>query len=175
MSNSLRNARNAFFDFDSGWADVPLLAPADGFAGTTTTATTTATGLSWLSSLTNAQIKTDMMAAIVNGVVTEAGLTTLMTDLVASLKASSSSLSASQFADLKTIAANLNDGVTASAYLTYVFDALVDGNLSNASWTGGSARSTALGNLAAGASATKVSELTGKWLQGTDLPATCSI
>ncbi|MCW2284326.1 hypothetical protein M2323_002125 [Rhodoblastus acidophilus] len=125
---------------------------------------------SWISTITTAAIATDMKAAIVNGAVTEAGLATLMTDLAKSL--GSGKLTATQFADLKTIAANLNaGGVSTSAYLTYVFNALVNGNPANATWTGGNAASVALGNLAAGATATQVSELTGKWLLGTDLPS----
>lgn len=110
-----------------------------------------------------------MSAAIVNGQVTYSGLLTLLNDVASSL--SSTTLSAAQFADLKTIAANLNNGATASAYLTYVMNALVMGNAMNATWTGGGANSLTLGNLAAGASATQLSELIGKWFLGTDLPS----
>ncbi len=52
-----------------------------------------------------------------------------------------------------------------------MFNALVNGNAANATWTGGAASSVALGNLAAGATATQLSELTGKWFLGTDLPS----
>ncbi|MCW2274676.1 peptidase C2 [Rhodoblastus acidophilus] len=129
----------------------------------------TSTPPAWVSKIATAAIATDMKAAIVNGVVTEAGLAKLMTDLASSL--GSGKLTSAQFADLKTIAANLNVGVSTSAYLTYVFNALVNGHAANATWTGGNAASVALGNLAAGAKATQVSELTGKWLLGTDLPS----
>lgn len=129
----------------------------------------TSTLPSWISTIATAAIATDMKAAIVNGAVTEAGLATLMTDVAKSL--GSGKLTSVQFADLKTIAANLNVAVSTSAYLTYVFNALVNGNAANATWTGGNAASVALGNLAAGATATQVSQLTGKWLLGTDLPS----
>jgi hypothetical protein len=137
----------------------------------TATSTTTSSSLSWLSKLTNASIEADFKAAISNGAVTEAGLTKLLKDLAASLTSSKTTLTASELTDLKTIAANLNNGVATSAYLTYVFNALVNGNAANASWTGGAARSVALGNLGVGSSATQLTELTGKWLQGTDLPS----
>jgi hypothetical protein len=59
----------------------------------------------------------------------------------------------------------------ASPYLTWITNALVNGNAANATWTGGAASSTSLGNLAAGSSATQLSELIGKWSLGTDLPS----
>jgi hypothetical protein len=46
----------------------------------------------------------------------------------------------------------------------------VNGNAANSSWTGGAASSSTLGNLAVGSSAAQLSNLNGKWLQGTDLP-----
>ncbi len=128
------------------------------------------TAPSWISSLGTASIKVDMTAADVNGVVSATGLTKLLTDLDATLS-STSTLTAAEFADLKTIAANINNGLSTSADLTYAFNALVDGNASNATWTGGAASSVALGNLAVGANATHLSELIGKWFLGTDLPS----
>ncbi len=139
-------------------------------SSTTTSAASATTALpSWIANIATAAIASDMKAAIVSGAVTEAGLAKLMTDLVAAV--GSGKLTSAEFADLKTIAANLNTGVSTSAYLTYAFNALVNGNAANATWTGGNAASTALGNLAVGASATQISELTGKWLLGTDLPS----
>ena len=38
----------------------------------------------------------------------------------------------------------------ASAYLQFITNAFVNGNAANANWTGGAAKSVALGNLAAG-------------------------
>jgi len=141
-------------------------------AVTTTPSTTTSSGSSsvpaWIKSLATASIATDMAAADVNGSVTYAGLLKLFNDLDAKL--GSTKLTAAEMADLKTIAANLNNGVSTSSYLTYVTQALVNGNAANATWTGGGASATALGNLATGSSATQLSELIGKWLTGTDLP-----
>ena len=124
---------------------------------------------SWISGLSTPSIESDMAAADVNGVVTAQGLTKLLTDLDATL--SSSTLTSAEFSDLQTIAANLNNGLSTSSYLTYVFKALVNGNAANADWTGGGANSVALGNLAAGASQTQLGELIDKWFLGTDLPS----
>ena len=109
-----------------------------------------------------------MSAAIVNGQVTYSGLLTLLKDVDSKL--TSTGLTTAQFNDLKTIVTNLNNGVTTSAYLTGIMKALVMGNTMNATWTGGGSSSATLGNLAVGASATKLSELIGKWFLGTDLP-----
>lgn len=125
---------------------------------------------SWISSLSTASIATDMSAAIIDGVVTESGLAKLLHDLDATLSPTLT-LAANEFADLQTIAANLGNGVTTSGYLSYVFDALVNGNPGNATWTGGEASSVTLGDLAVGATETQLSELIGKWFSGTDLPS----
>ena len=125
---------------------------------------------SWVSTLQTASIASDMIAADVNGTVTYAGLEKLFAVLESSLASSGTSLTATQFSDLKTIAANLNNGMQASPYLTWITNALVNGNAANATWTGGAASSTSLGNLAVGSSATQLSELIGKWFLGTDLP-----
>ena len=135
-------------------------------------ATTSSTPVpSWINTLQTASIAADMAAADVNGTVTYAGLATLFTDLDAKLASSKTSLTAAEMSDLKTIAANLNNGMTTSAYLTGITNSLVNGSAANATWTGGGATATALGNLAAGSSATQLSELIGKWVLGTDLPS----
>ena len=107
----------------------------------------------------------------VNGTVTYAGLQTLLTDLDSKLSSSKTTLTSAEMADLKTIVANLNNGMSTSAYLTNIMKSLVNGNAANATWTGGGATPTALGNLAVGSSATQLSELIGKWVLGTDLPS----
>lgn len=142
-------------------------------ATSTTTSTTTVktgstTAPSWIATLTDAALKADMNA--MSGNVTEAGLAKMVTDLAAELTSSKSTLSTSQFNDLKTIVSNLNVGETASSYSQYTLNALVNGNAANSSWTGGAASSSSLGNLAVGSSAAQLSNLNGKWLQGTDLP-----
>ena len=87
------------------------------------------------------------------------------------LASSNTSLTAAEFSDLETIAANLNNGMQASSYLTSITNALINGNAANATWTGGAASSKRLGNLAVGSSATQLSELIDKWFLGTDLPS----
>ena len=141
----------------------------------TATTTSAAAGASWISSLSTASIAADMAAADVNGTVTYAGLKTLLTDLDATLTSSKTSLTAAEMTDLKTIAANLNNGMSTSSYLTSVMNGIVNGNTENKTWTGGAASSTALGNLAAGSSATQFAELIGKWMLGTDLPSSSVI
>ena len=113
-----------------------------------------------------------MAAADVNGTVTYAGLENMLTDLDAKLSSTKTTLTSAEMSDLKTIVSNLNNGMSTSAYLTNIMTSLVDGNAANATWTGGAATSTTLGNLAAGSSATQLSELVGKWVMGTDTPST---
>jgi hypothetical protein len=165
---------HGLFSAVAGAAPVSVVTPTT----TASTPITAATGStkstpapSWVSALQNASIAADMAAADVNGTVTYAGIQTLLTDLDAKLASSKTSLTASELSDLKTIVANLNNGMTTSAYLTSTLNSLVNGNAANATWTGGGATSTALGNLAAGSSATQLSDLVGKWVLGTDLPS----
>jgi calpain family cysteine protease/hemolysin type calcium-binding protein len=133
--------------------------------------TTTGGPPSWVNMLSTASIATDMAAADVGGTVTYAGLEKVFADLDATLTATHTDLTAAEFADLKAIAANLNNGMSTSTYLTDITQALVKGNASNRTWTGGTASSMELGNLAAGATATQLGELVGKWFLGTDLPS----
>ena len=142
-------------------------------ATSTTTAGTTKSTASpaWVGTLKTASIAADMNAADANGTVSYSGLKTLLTDLDATLTSSKTSLTAAELSDLQTIAANLNNGMTTSAYLTSVMKAIANGNSENATWTGGAVASTSLGNLAVGSSATQLNELIGKWVLGTDLPS----
>ena len=63
---------------------------------------------SWVASLSNAQIRSDMTAATADGVIGYSDLTTLFGDISTALKAGQTTLTASQFDDLKAIVANLN-------------------------------------------------------------------
>jgi hypothetical protein len=126
---------------------------------------------SWINTLSTASIAADMAAADVNGVVSYAGLERVFADLDAKLVSSGTTLTAAELSDLRTIVANLNNGLSTSSYLVAITQALVDGNAANAGWTGGAVYATTLGNLAAGASATQLSRLIGKWFLGTDLPS----
>ena len=107
---------------------------------TTTTTTTKATAVpAWASKLQTASIAADMAAADVNGTVTYAGLETLLTDLNSKLSSSKTTLTSAELSDLKTIVANLDNGMSTSAYLTNVMNSLVNGNAANATWSGGNA------------------------------------
>lgn len=88
--------------------------PQTAQAGASSTAVTAGAPAvaTWVNTLTTPSIKTDMIAADINGTVSEANLRTLFSDVASSLGAGK--LTAAQFADLKTIAANLNNGMTAS-------------------------------------------------------------
>ena len=134
---------------------------------------------SWLSGINDQIIKNDMTVADVNGVVSEAGMAALFTDLGAELVSSKSNLTSSQLSDLQLIARNLNVGETASAYISYITNALINGNASNTTWTGGAGIATTLlsssasnltPGLSIGISANQINELNGKWFLGTDLP-----
>jgi hypothetical protein len=162
----------------SVFASAPSFAPAP-LAGATSTASAThpvaaVVGAysgtpSWVGGLSNASIASDMASAInSSGQVTYSGLSTLLKNVKSAL--ANATLSASQLADLKTIVSNLGNGVTTSAYLTGIMNSLVNGDAMNATWTGGGSTSSSLGNLAAGAGATQLSRLIGKWFDGTDLP-----
>ncbi|WP_377296967.1 C2 family cysteine protease [Rhizobium sp. SGZ-381] len=141
-------------------------------AATTGAAKSTAGALpTWASKIVTASIARDLSSAISTGTVTESGLATMMTNLVSTLTTSKSTLTAQHFNDLKTIATNLSTMGTTSSYINYVFNALVNGHSANATWTGGAASSVKLGNLATGSTAAQLSNLTGKWLLGTDTPS----
>ncbi|TBW38998.1 peptidase C2 [Siculibacillus lacustris] len=138
----------------------------------TATATPTATKLpAWVSSIKTAAIQSDVATAVADGTITYAELVKVFSDVASSLTSAKSTLSATQFADLKTLVADLANGVSTSAYLTALAGSLVGGSKANATWTGGAATSVALGNLAAGSTATQLNELIGKWFLGSDLPA----
>jgi hypothetical protein len=157
----------------AGASTAPATVDASSATATTTTTSALATGNSpsWIATLQNSLIRTDMTAASAGGTVSETGMAKLFTDLAAQLTSSHTKLSASEFSDLKIIANDLNVGETASPYITYITDALVLGNAADANWTGGNATASTLGDLTIGSTATQLSELTGKWFLGTDLPS----
>jgi len=146
-------------------------------SGTTATTSTgsslvkTVSTPSWILNLSNASIKTDMTAAAATGTVSYAGLDKLFLDVESLISTQGSGLTSSEFSDLKTIAADLNLGLTTSSYLTYVTNALVNGNVANATWTGGGSTSVSLGNMTTGSSLTQFTELVNKWLTGSDDPS----
>jgi hypothetical protein len=143
-------------------------------AASSTAKTTTPTGSSalpsWVSTLLDSTIKTDMTTAVADGIISEVEMAKVFTDIDANLSAGKTTLSASQFADLKTVVSDLSNGVTTSSYVRDITTRMVNGDASNATWTGGGTTSVALGNLGVGTNATQLSELIGKWYLGTDLP-----
>lgn len=138
----------------------------------TSTTTVSATYLpSWVATLKTAAIKSDVTAAVADGTITYAELVKVFSNVASALTSSKTTLSATQFADLKTLVADLSVGVTTSSYLIAVANSLVNGSKANATWTGGDDTAVTLGNLASGSSVTQVNQLIGKWLLGTDLPS----
>ena len=81
-------------------------------------------------------------------------------------------VSAVEFADLRTINANLSRWLSPStnSYYSYIFNAAVNGNTANQWWTAGGDTRTALGNLQAGSSTLQLNRLVDKWFGGLDLP-----
>ena len=153
-----------------GWlAGPPSVAPTT----PTTTAVSTPTGApSWIANLKDASLRTDFTNFYsASPTITETEMATALGDLAAELTLSKTKLSTNQLADLKSIASNIGASMDASPYLQFITNALVNGNAANATWTGGAARSTKLGNLAAGFTGSQLDELTGKWFLGTDLPS----
>jgi hypothetical protein len=143
-------------------------------AGTTATGTTKSAAVAtpaWMNTLQTASIEADIKAADVNGTITYAGLETMLADLDSKLASGKTTLTSAELTDLKTITADLNNGVSTSGYLSGIMNSLVNGSTQNATYTGGNASAVALGNLAAGSSSTQLSDLIGKWVLGTDLPS----
>jgi hypothetical protein len=82
-------------------------------------------------------------------------------------------MNASKFSTLQTLASLLNasGGISASAYVQQITQDVVDGNSANATWNGGAATATKLGNLSATSTQTQATELIGMWFLGTNLPS----
>ncbi len=120
---------------------------------------------SWVNNLSNSTIRADATAAMADGTMGYADVLQILTDVQ-----NNGPVTAGEISDLKTIANNIDNLSTTAPYLSYVLNALVNGDPANASWYGGGATATALGNLAAGCSAAQLAQLTDKWLLGGDMP-----
>jgi len=79
-------------------------------------------------------------------------------------------LSAIDFADLKTIIKQDSATFNMPNYVHVLASDVVYGNTANRFYTGGKDTPTPLGNLQGGSSASQMNELVGKWFLGTDLP-----
>jgi Calpain family cysteine protease len=80
-------------------------------------------------------------------------------------------LTQAQMNDLKALTTAVGQSQGTDSYLHRVTSNIVNGNKSNATWTGGSLTSVALGNLAVGSSADQMDKLVSKWFLGGDLPS----
>jgi hypothetical protein len=123
-----------------------------------------------LATLTDAGVRAQVTAALGAGesLFSYNGLVQVLGGVAASIGAGG--LTAAQMTDLKALASAVSQTLGASSYLAKVTANVVNGDLSNAWWTGGAASQTALGNLAVGSSADQMGKLVGKWFLGTDLP-----
>ena len=117
----------------------------------------------WINSVSDVGVRADLLNN--DGTLTYADAVQLLTNV-----AGRGPVTAAEFSSLQTIAANLNNGLSASAYVATAFMQIVDGSPANATWNGGSETAVPLGNLEVGSTSTQLSELIGKWLLGTDLP-----
>jgi Calpain family cysteine protease len=82
-------------------------------------------------------------------------------------------MTASKFSTLQTFASELNTtgGISVSPYVQQITDDVIFGNSANATWNGGAANATALGNLTAASTQTQANDLIGEWFLGTNLPS----
>jgi hypothetical protein len=82
-------------------------------------------------------------------------------------------MTASKFSTLQTFASEFNTtgGISVSPYVQQITDDVIFGNSANATWNGGAATATALGNLTASSSQTQADKLIGEWFLGTNLPS----
>ena len=120
-----------------------------------------------LALLLDPSIKADVAANLAGNSLNYAGMLKILND------AATGGVTAAEFADLRTLQAHFNvaGGISVSPYVSYISDKLINGDASNAVWTGGALTTTALGNLAAGSSQIQTGELIQKWFLGGDLPA----
>ena len=82
-------------------------------------------------------------------------------------------MTTSKFSTLQTFASELNTtgGISVSPYVQQITDDVIFGNSANATWNGGAATATALGNLTAASTQTQADDLIGGWFLGTNLPS----
>ncbi|MEH3144102.1 MAG: C2 family cysteine protease [Methylobacterium frigidaeris] len=82
-------------------------------------------------------------------------------------------ISASEFDSLQALGGMLNapDGIRTSDYVCSISRALIDGDPSNAHWTGGGVVAKDLGDLHTGSSQAQTDRLIDKWFHGRDEPS----
>ena len=126
---------------------------------------------SWISSLQDSALKTDFTSFHSAGSITEAEMAKALGDLAAELNAAEHDALGEPGRRSQIHRRQYRPRWALRRILQFITNAFVNGNPANASWTGGAAKSVALGNLGAGYSVTQLNELTGKWFLGTDLPS----
>jgi hypothetical protein len=133
----------------------------------------------WTSVLKDVTFKAEVEATLSSsGKLSYDGLVSLMNGIIERHKASSNSpITSNEFDDLNALAARGKslfadklESVTATDYLSYIFNAMVDGSVANAFYTGGQTTRSPLGNLTPNTSIANFEKLVSKWLLGGDLP-----
>jgi len=133
----------------------------------------------WTSVLKDVTFKAAVEATLsLSGKLSYDGLASLMNGIIERHKASNNSpISSNEFDDLNALAARGKslfadslESVTATDYLSYIFNAMVDGSVANAFYTGGQTTRSPLGNLAPNTTIANFEKLVNKWLLGGDLP-----
>ncbi len=124
-----------------------------------------------INQLLDTGIRADAVAQISNDALSYSGMLKILNDIAAR-----GSVTANIFHDLTALVANFNTvgGIQVSPYLYNISNKLINGDPTNATWTGGAATAVTLGNLTIGSSADQIRELIQKWFLGGDLPATFS-
>ena len=117
--------------------------------------------------LSNPAIASDVAKDLQNGSLSYSADLSILDD------AASGGMTASKFSTLQTFASELNTsgGISVSPYVQQITDDVIFGNSANATWNGGAATATALGNLTANSTQTQADKLIGEWFLGTNLPS----
>ena len=117
--------------------------------------------------LSNPGIASDVANDLQNGSLSYSADLSILED------AAAGGMTASKFSTLQTFASELNTtgGISVSPYVQQITDDVIFGNSANATWNGGAATATALGNLTANSTQTQADKLIGEWFLGTNLPS----
>jgi len=117
--------------------------------------------------LANPGIETDVAKDLQSGSLSYSADLSILED------AANGGMTASKFSTLQTFASELNTagGISVSPYVQQITDDVVFGNSANATWNGGAATATKLGNLTAASTQTQADDLIGEWFLGTNLPS----
>jgi len=123
---------------------------------------------SWINSIVDAKIRSDLTADAADGAFSYTEMLTLLQDVAAEV---TTYLSSDQYSDLQYLVSNLENGVYTSSYVSSLLAYEINGNSFNNTWTHGGSSSSYLGNLSVWSTSLQLSELTSKWFQGSDLPS----